>query len=89
MAIRSGEEQLDTKRDNASVGGGGATSETNLREAEREEVEEMKQRGTLTPESDKQGTTSHLPSDETAYMYRSEDDRENVNPGEQKTRKNA
>ena len=45
------------------------------REAERKEVAEMQERGTLTPESRKQGITSHLPESETAFMYRSEDDR--------------
>ena len=90
MAISSGEEQLDTNRNNvAAREGSDATSETNLREAEREEVEEMKERGTLTPESNKQGATSHLPADETEYMYRSEDDRDDVIPGEEKPGKRA
>ncbi|HEU4634680.1 MAG TPA: hypothetical protein VFS41_00770 [Edaphobacter sp.] len=43
------------------------------RKAKRGDLEEMKQRGTLTPESRKQGVTSHLPESETEYMYRSED----------------
>lgn len=51
-----------------------AQSVTEERKAEREEVKEKQERGTLTPESRKQGTTSHLPESETAYMYRSEDD---------------
>jgi hypothetical protein len=45
-----------------------------LREAELEEAEEMRERGTLTPEAAKEGVTSHLPAAETEVMYRSEDD---------------
>lgn len=82
MAIQSGEEQFDTNPNDTSARGDfTAKSETNLRRAEREEVEEMKKRGTLTPESNKQGTTSHLPAGETEYMYRSEDDRDDANSG--------
>jgi hypothetical protein len=81
MAIRRDEEQPNSNRDDAS--------ETNLREAERKEVQEMEERGTLTPESNKQGVTSHLPASETEYMYRSEDDRDDVNPGEEEPGKNA
>ena len=51
-----------------------AASVSEVRKAEREEVADMQERGTLTPESRKQGITSHLPESETAYMYRSEDD---------------
>jgi hypothetical protein len=45
-----------------------------LREAELAEAEEMRARGTLTPEAAKQGVTSHLPEKETKMMYRSEED---------------
>jgi hypothetical protein len=90
MAIQSGEEQFKTNpKDTSARGDSSGTSETNLRRAEREEVEEMKKRGTLTPESHKQGVTSHLPADETEYMYRSEDDRDDGNSGEQKPDKSA
>jgi hypothetical protein len=45
-----------------------------LRKAEFAEAEEMRARGTLTPEAAKEGVTSHLPAGETAEMYRSKDE---------------
>jgi hypothetical protein len=53
------------------------SSVAKLRQKELAEAEEMRERGTLTPEAAKQGVTSHLPVEETEYMYRSEDHREN------------
>lgn len=49
-----------------------APSKASERQAEFAEAAEMRERGTLTPESAKAGVTSHLPPDETAFMYRSE-----------------
>ena len=44
------------------------------REKELAEAEEIRERGTLTPESGKGGVSSHLPAEETAFMYRTEDE---------------
>jgi hypothetical protein len=71
----------------ATAPGGRAQSVHQERKAEREEVEEMQERGTLTPESRKQGTTSHLPESETAYMYRSEDDADEKKSGKENSTK--
>ena len=54
------------------------------RKSERKEAEEMQERGTLTPEDRKQGVTSHLPESETAFMYRSEEDRDEKNAEKEK-----
>jgi hypothetical protein len=43
------------------------------RDIELAEAKAMSERGTLTPEAGKQGVTSHLPEDETEFMYRTED----------------
>ncbi|NUQ28706.1 MAG: hypothetical protein HOQ35_09350, partial [Acidobacteriaceae bacterium] len=51
-------------------------AENDERQKQRAEAAEMRERGTLTPESNKQGVTSHLPVDETESMYRTEDDRD-------------
>jgi hypothetical protein len=68
------DQNRNTEDSKISPGGQGQTV-AKEREAERKEVAEMQERGTLTPESRKQGITSHLPESETAFMYRSEDDR--------------
>jgi hypothetical protein len=68
------DQNRNTEDSKVSPGGQGQTVQKE-RAAERKEVAEMQERGTLTPESRKQGITSHLPESETAFMYRSEDDR--------------
>lgn len=73
--------------DHSATPKGFARSADEERQAERKEVEEMQERGTLTPESRKQGTTSHLPASETAYMYRSEDNRDDKKADEEKSKK--
>ncbi|WP_263416906.1 hypothetical protein [Terriglobus albidus] len=49
----------------------------------------MRERGTLTPESKKQGVTSHLPAEETEYMYRTEDERDDATTDNEDLRKSA
>jgi hypothetical protein len=53
------------------------------REAQRAEAEAIRERGTLTPEANKQGVTSHLPAEETEHMYRSEDESDRGNKAEE------
>lgn len=66
------------------------TSEGNKeRDLQRAEAAEMKERGTLTPESNKQGVTSHLPVEETEYMYRTEDERDDATTDNKDLRKSA
>ncbi|WP_446743928.1 hypothetical protein [Silvibacterium acidisoli] len=59
------------------------------RQAERNEASEIQERGTLTPEGKKQGVTSHLPTEETEYMYRTEDNSDLVETEEETLRKSA
>lgn len=75
------------KPDHSAAPEGPDPSAEEERQAERKEVEEMQERGTLTPESRKQGTTSHLPASETAYMYRSEENPDDKNTEEEKSKK--
>ena len=64
-------------------------TENDERQKQRAEAAEMKERGTLTPESNKQGVTSHLPVEETEYMYRTEDEREDATLDKKNLRKSA
>ena len=71
-----------TPRDQTKQNTGTAGNEE--REQQRAEAAEMRERGTLTPESKKQGVTSHLPVEETEYMYRTEDERDDVTTTDKK-----
>ena len=59
------------------------------RKQQRAEASEMRERGTLTPESKKQGVTSHLPVEETEYMYRTEEGSEDTTIDKKDLRKTA
>jgi hypothetical protein len=50
----------------------GDAAESRTRQIEEEQ--QIEERDGLTPESRKQGVTSHLPVEETENMYRSEED---------------
>lgn len=59
------------------------------RKRELDEAEEIQERGTLTPEAGKQGVTSHLPVEETEFMYRSEEHDDSDGDKERKLRRSA
>ncbi|MGO4518485.1 hypothetical protein AB4Y89_22055 [Terriglobus sp. 2YAB30_2] len=65
------------------------TAGNNERDQQLAEAAEMRERGTLTPESKKQGATSHLPVEETEYMYRTEDERDDLTTDKKDLRKTA
>jgi len=65
------------------------TAGNNEQDQQRAEAAAMRERGTLTPESKKQGVTSHLPVEETEYMYRTEDKRDGADRDKGDLRKSA
>jgi hypothetical protein len=71
-----------TPQDQTKQNAGAA--ENQEREQQRSEAAEMRERGTLTPESKKQGVTSHLPVEETEYMYRTQDERGDITTADKK-----
>ncbi|MBW8749395.1 MAG: hypothetical protein JF584_17920 [Acidobacteria bacterium] len=82
----------DQPQQNAKAAGTGedrSPTENDERQQQRAEAAEMKERGTLTPESNKQGVTSHLPVEETESMYRTEDERDDPTMDKKDLRKSA